>query len=252
LRWINDAPSPYWQLWWMTTLQRFSSIGLVAAVLLSGCAPARVAVKPDFWEQRTAKIGVALAPVPVASTHKAGAQGLLDSAINAAMAGDLSARLEKFDASAFEPIRAEFAEELGRRGMAAKAIPGPLKVDELPDAKVEAEGWHKKEFGPIGQKEDVDYLVLLSVRRLGTLRSYYGFIPLGAPKGFVEVTGQMVETKTNKILWQVTSEELASTVEVAEPWDQAPDFPNVTGALQKALDNGMDYLKKEYFAAAKP
>jgi hypothetical protein len=62
----------------------------------------------------------------------------------------------------------------------------------------------------------------------------------------------MLETKSNQILWQVTSEEVASTVEVADPWDQAPDFPNVTSALQKAVENGKGYLRTEYFAAAKP
>jgi len=234
----------------MTTLQRITSVGLVAAALLSGCAPARVAVKPEFWQKRDVKIGVALAPTPQAAAHKAGAQGLLDMAINAGMAGDLTTSLGKFDASAFASVREEFLAELGQRGMSAKPIAEPIALDTLPDAKVEAEGWHKKDFGPLGQKEGVDLVVLLSVRRLGTLRSYYGFIPLGAPKGFFEVEGVMVEAKTNKILWNVRSEEPVSMVEVADPWDQAPDFPNVSAALATALVNGKAYLKKAYFSPA--
>ncbi len=108
---------------------------------------------------------------------------------------------------------------------------------------------YERDVRALAQREDLDVLLLVSVRRFGTIRPYYGFIPLGAPKGFFEVVGQMVDLKTNQLLWQTVIKEADAQVAVAEPWDQPPEFPNVDAAILQAIENGKAFLLKEFFAA---
>jgi hypothetical protein len=223
----------------------------IAAALLSACAPARYAVKPEFWQAKQASIGVALAPHPTGGAHKVGAQGLLDLAINHAMAAELQTHLSKFDLSGFEDVRDGFVQELAKRGMTVKALPGSVNPEEFPKWGGEpAMDGFIQDLGALRQKHGIDVLVLLSVRRFGTIRSYFGFIPTSEPKALFEVQGQMIDLKTNRLIWQTVIQEDEAAVPSPVPWDQPPDYPNLTGALRKAIENGKSFLLREFFVAS--
>jgi hypothetical protein len=237
----------------MTRRLRPVLVALGAAMLASACAPSRLSVKPEFWQDVQPRIGVALTPHPKASAHKVGAQGLLDLAINSAMASGLSEHLARVDIGEFDRIRDRFVEELGNRGMTAVALPGvvdpaahPMRGEDEPSL----ENAFDRNLGALRAQHEIDLLVLLQVRRFGTIRSYYGFIPLGAPAGFFEVKGQMVDLKTGQLLWQSQIAEKSATVATAGDWDQPPDYPNLTAALRAAMANGNEFLINEFFTAA--
>jgi len=79
----------------------FKSLGRLAGaigllLLLSACATVNqtVPLKNEFWSQTDRTVTVALAKLPDTQAHKAGAQGLLDIAINEAMADELTKALK--------------------------------------------------------------------------------------------------------------------------------------------------------------
>lgn len=69
---------------------------LLAAFIITGCVTNRPNIANDqsVYTQSSKRIGVAQTITPVPYTHKAGAQGLLDIAINNAVAGGLSEHLQ--------------------------------------------------------------------------------------------------------------------------------------------------------------
>jgi hypothetical protein len=239
----------------MRKLHRSALVALGAALLTSACAPARLTVKPEFWNDHQAKIGVALTPHPTGAAHKVGAQGLLDMAINSAVAGSLQEHLSKVDLAEFDRVRDRFVEELGKRGMSVVAIPGyvdPASFPKRGDDAPAIENAYGRDLAALRAKHHVDVVVLLQVSRFGTIRSYYGFIPLGAPSGFFEVKGQMVDLKTGQLLWQTQLDEKAASVPAEGDWDQPPDYPNLTAALRAAVANGNAFLVKEFFTTPPP
>jgi hypothetical protein len=236
----------------MTQRRRITLAALGAALFSSACAPARLTVKPEFWQDRQARIGVALTPHPEAGAHKVGAQGLLDMAINAGMAAELKTYLQKVDVSEFDRIRERFVQELGKRGMNAVALPGYLDPSAYPARGEDApqvENAYDRDLAAIRTQQKLDAVILLQARRYGTIRSYYGFIPLGAPQGFFEVTGHMVDLRTGALLWQTVIPESQASVPASGEWDQPPAYPNLTAALRAAMGNGGEFLLKEFFNA---
>src|SRR5690349_12067249 len=119
-----------------TNSKSWMTAGLVVAMGLSACAPSRVALKKDFWTDKNPSIVVALASYPKAGAHKEGAQGLVDYAINSAMASSLDKYLSKLEVAGFTDEREHFVNELKARGFNARAVQDPLDFSSK-DAKKE-------------------------------------------------------------------------------------------------------------------
>ena len=57
----------------------------------------------------------------------------------------------------------------------------------------------------------------------------------------------MIDLGTNNILWYREMEEKESTQPVSGEWDQDPDFPNVTKAVNIAMKKAKSLLEKDFF-----
>jgi hypothetical protein len=256
---VEAPPSPFHQIRrraaMKTTLNGMAAVGLFAVVLLSACAPTRMAVGPSLWNQKEAHVGVAIVAYPESAAHKVGAQGLLDIAINTGLASELKAHLLTLKPDEFDAIRDRFTAELRTRGLQAKAVLSPVNLDTYGKFAKPAGGsgeFFEKDLKTLAETESVDLLVLLSVTRFGTIRSYYGFIPLGAPQGFCQTSGQLIDLRSNQLIWRTTEPEHESMVGTDGPWDQAPHYPNLTTAIKRAVVNAQEFLFKDFFGAASP
>jgi len=86
--------------------------------------------------------------------------------------------------------------------------------------------------------------LVLSPMWLGTTRAYHGFLPLGAPSSYVAIVGQLVDLKTNKLLWYQTIE---SSEFAAGEWDEAPEYPNLMKAVSSSTDDAANRLRASFF-----
>jgi len=204
-------------------------------------------LKPTFWQETEAKIGIAVAAFPPALLHKQGSQGLLDMAITEAVSGDLKTYLKQLDLSDFTDVDG-FIQEFEEKGFVTKKITQQINSELFPEYTAPSSGKYSKiDFRGLAAKEDIDLLLLLSVERVGTIRSYYGFIPLSKPKAFCHAKGQLVELKSNQIIWMYNMNEAESTIEVIGEWDMPPDYPDLSKAMKRALANAKEILADKVF-----
>jgi hypothetical protein len=224
-------------------------MGAAALVLcVVGCGPSRVALKPTFWNETQHTIGVTTVVAPKLGAHRAGSEGLLDMAINSAMSGTLEGHLQSMDASKFNVVADHYVEKLKERGLNARRLPEEVVPATMAPFKAESSGeFAAVDLRPLGTKEGIDKLILLSIQQCGTVRSYYGFIPLGAPKGMCISQGELIDLKTNQVEWRAFPEPGKNTVEVVGEWDEPPDFKNVTVAVEQAMLQAQEFLLQEFF-----
>jgi len=219
---------------------------LVSVALLSGCATGYKPIQLDasFWQDRQSVIGVVTEKIPDPAAQMTGGQGLIDVAINQGNAGPMVDQLKRLDVKRAAAISENLAKGLSGRGIKVNKL-ATIDVTKYPEFKPEVnrELYASRNFQEL-KGQGIDRLLLVSVVNIGTVRPYYGFIPMGPPRAAFTVKGQLVDLKDNKLLWYNTH---SATAVIAEPWDQAPDFPNISAAVLKNLSDGAALFERSFF-----
>lgn len=211
------------------------SLVLLSMAVLTGCATqGPVALDKSYWANKPGSVGVIVAKMPAVGSHKRGAQGLLDMAINDAMANTIDKHLGSLKLDEFSEAGHVIASHFSRQGVPAKFIDEQIDLSTVTKVKKAPKGTAALDYASLKAKYGVDQLVVLEVLAAGTIRSYYGFIPLGAPQGYFMCKGTLVNLQDNKILWLGSG---TKEVVVDDPWDQAAEaYPHVTTAFYQALE----------------
>jgi hypothetical protein len=227
-----------------------AAAGLLA--LLSACAVNRtVQMKSEFWTQTDRSVVVALAKLPDTAAHKVGAQGLLDIAINNAMADDLSTALKTITLNdSYGQARSEVVKRLQEKGIKSSFTEKMIDAASLQDFNSDdkSRSYAPKDFRPM--KADLggaDRLLLFTVVAVGTQRSYYGFIPTSSPVAVLKAKGELIDLQTNEVLWRGQA---SNTAMIADPWDQPPEFKNVNAAVQKVIEDARKAMVDKLFATS--
>lgn len=222
-------------------------VSIVLMLGLVGCATVQkpVALDNHFWENRQPVIGMAKSVMPKPDAFMTGNMGLLDIAINRGNAKSLIAHLEKIDTSKAQAMDGEFVAQLQARGFQVKKVDQAIDLQKMQkfSGKSETVQYAEYDFRSL-KSNDMDYLLLLTVERIGTIRNYYGFMPTGAPMADFKYKGYLVDLNTNELKWYVDD---VSNMPISEPWDQAPGFQNVTTAVNTNVDRGIDSLGNAFF-----
>ena len=220
-------------------------IMLILLVNTSGCAK-NVALKKTFWDKQGAKVGIALEDFPKAGAHRAGSQGVLDMAVSSGMDAGLRKYLEKTDLSKFLTVKKKFAALMHKGGLEPKIIDEFVDAKALPMVKNEQNGKSSPDYRFLAEKYDVDYILLLKINAVGTLRQYYGFIPLGSPQGYCVAGGLMAQNNTNEVFWAYTMDANKSVVKIEGKWNNPPDYPELDAAIQQSISNAVSEMEKSF------
>jgi hypothetical protein len=218
--------------------------------LLSACAVnPTVQMKSDFWTQTDRSVVVAIATLPETAAHKVGAQGLLDIAINNAMADDLSTALKTITLNdSYGQARSEVVRRLQEKGIKSSFTEKMIEAGPLQDFSSDdkSRSYAAKDFRALkAELGGADRLLLFTVLAVGTQRSYYGFIPTSSPVAMLRAKGEMIDLQTNEVLWR---DQTTTTAVITDPWDQPPEFKNVNAAVQKVIDAARGAMVDKLFA----
>lgn len=214
--------------------------------LLTACAAPDVQLDQTFWQNHKQKIDVAQAKLPKATLYQQGQQGLLDVVVSGVVSNKFDNYLKTVDVKQISSLSPEFTKALKARGIPAEVYSQPINLSNLNSSGKDAKGYATKNFTALSGRLNADKILLVDVQQLGALRNYYGPIPLGAPKAVCKLEGQLIELKTNKILWRYTS---SVTVPVTGEWDQAPNYPNFNTAIEKAMQVAKQELYDSFTAS---
>lgn len=229
----------------------FVALALVSTALLGGCAAAPpVHFDQSYWSHKPESLGVVIVKMPKPATLKMGNQGLLDMAINNAMADSLTKHLNTLSMDDFRESGQVIASYFSKHGVPTKLIQEDLDLATLAKTKQAQPGFAKLDYSALKAKYGVEQLVVLQVNAAGTIRSYYGFIPTGAPQGYFSCNGSLVDLSNNKLLWTSVA---VQQIAVEDPWDQAPEsYPHITSAFYRALEGAKTTMVRDLVGADSP
>lgn len=218
---------------------------LLMSTFLVGCGQPNIPLPDEFWESPSKTIGIGIATTPDGGGYfKIGAQGLLDLAINEAAASSEIKHLRSMRADNFKAIINVFQEELERQGFSVIVCPNDIVLANIP--KCSEKGTYTYDLKNHVQSSNCDYFILLQLKSYGAARDYYGFIPLSAPRGAAHVHGAMVDIH-NRTIWHYNSPGLMDGTPVDGKWNQPPDYPNLSHAVNKAIEKAEYLLTVNFF-----
>ncbi len=190
------------------TTKIFSSIAILI-YLISGCAT-NVPLNPMFLEEENKVVGIALVDFPSVAAHKYGDGGVLDILVNEALAIPLQQYLNQYDISTFAEVQDKMQIKLETMNMDVIKINELINVRELP----EIEGSNDTDYSSLKEQYNIDYLLLISIHRIGTIRKYaLGVMPQGSPDAICQANGQLINLDTNEVYWKYNMGEGESVVE---------------------------------------
>ncbi|TAK72072.1 MAG: hypothetical protein EPO11_10490 [Gammaproteobacteria bacterium] len=205
----------------------------IAFIFLAGCASERnIQLSDNFWQNKQQKIAVATTKAPTPQFYRVGQQGLLDVAINNSMNKDLDKRLERIDLDWYQQLPVSFSDQLKKRNIYAKSYLNQLDPDD-------------DNYQRIAAQIDSDKILVIKLEEIGAKREYFGFIPKGAPEAVCEMTGELIDVKNNQVLWRYKT---TAELPVKGNWDQPPNYPNLTNALQLAVNSARQELVDSFFS----
>jgi len=220
---------------------------LLWAVLAAGCATKPIPVSPEFWGHTETKVAIAIASLPQEGrVYREGHQGLLDMIITNAMDPGEARCARMLTAERFANITEIFRRELEKAGYKCVVYSEPIELEAAEEVSHDKDCFDRDLSG-VFQQTGCDTLMLLQLVGFGTARTYYGFTPQSDPKGCAVVRGLMIARSENEILWDSGRKEGMIREPVIGPWAQEPDYPNLTGAVERAIEKSKKFLLERFF-----
>lgn len=230
-------------------LFKLISCAFMVAVL-SGCVSQKAMDIPaNFWETGGEKnIAIAFVQPPEMYAHRMGGEGLLDLAINEIVTDSVETHIQTLTHDKFELSKSAIVQLIEKRGGSSEVLPEYYKAtdaNKLPDEQ-HKDGYFNYDLTGLKEQYSASHLLVVQVLASGTIRDYYGFIPLSEPRGYVYAHVTLVDLLDNKIVMEHQINEQVLLPEDVE-WDD-PDngFPEITKvvhlALEKAAKRITEYL----------
>ena len=227
------------------------SMASVLVLLLAGCEKP-IALQSSFWQAQNARIGVAVTKHPDPDVYQQGreSEGLVALVINEALRSQMRTFLRTVEIREFEASSDRFVQKLQQRGLTVRRIDRPVDLEQFPTFEGSGDTVLDRDLRSLGETENLDLLVLLSVDAWGTARQYVIGIPVGPHKAMVRAKGRLVNLRNNELQWQALMNVEDGIVPVEGEWDQPPAYPNLANALHKAADQAGRFLERQFFASS--
>lgn len=226
-------------------LKRTSS--LLLFLLLVGCGGRQdMEINKTVFDKPSSIVIVQVDGLENPGFYKEGQQGVVDFLISNAVAGEVIEKIrtinveEIVDQHYFKPFESAFLAK------SFKVVKDSEKLKK--SSLVKHEGDQDKcadfNFKNLKTSYNTDYALVLEPKLFGTIRKYYGFIPLGSPKGYTEVKVYLVRLEDNAVLGHYNAD---AKIGVKGDWDAPPDYAELVKATKTALATALNNAYLHFF-----
>lgn len=225
-------------------------LGLIAALgaFLTGCSTHRenMRVNHTCFDAPSSVVIARIEGFEQAGYFKAGEYGLVDLAIISAVA---STMIDKIESINTKPLLEKgyynpFDKFFSHKGYKVVKEYTPLSKKDLKDHEKNEKEFSLYDLRNLATKYHVEYALILEPHRFGVERLYYGFIPLGAPKGVARFTVSFIRLRDGALMAHYNAEALKNVI---GEWDAPPAYKALTSSIRTALINSLDDAHEHMF-----
>jgi hypothetical protein len=181
-----------------------------------------------------------------ADFYPEGKQGLIDIAINHAIADPVSQKIQHIKSSPFveKLYYLPFEKSLCQKSVKIQKIGLPFKTDKLEKFFLDEKKYAHYDFKFLKTQYHADYAFILNLHRFGVKRSYYAFVPISRPVGWVSGDLSLINLNDNTLAGYY---KVDVSVPVPGEWDNPPQYPELTQSVKEALLKGLNNSYSHFF-----
>lgn len=223
--------------------------GFLFTALLVGCSSGpNVALNKQFWIENTQQpVVVALAQPPKAKLDLSGPRTLIGRVSSKTTTLMFSHYLKKFTVANLSQFESQFVQKLEANQISAKRYAGLVPTSKLQDFDGSDKTYAKLDYKPLAIRLGNNRLLLLSINKFGAKRDYVVVVPTSNPVAFCDAEGQLIDLKTNKILWRYTASKEKTS---SDDWDKGSTYQGFTQALNQVIADAMNEVMADFFSHA--
>lgn len=198
-------------------------------------------------EDKKQEVVVALVRPPKTNYSVTG--GLADQAIANAAGGHFKRFLNEYQPKPLSQLPEKIVSDLRKNGISARITNQTITTNQLP--KFPSNNLNEYAFidyRSLANQLKADKLLLINVTEIGATRpTTMGVVPIGGPIGHISMSGQLIDLKTNRVLWgKVVVEHVKSN----NKWYQPPNFPYFENSMNLMVENAASKLQYQLFKNA--
>lgn len=213
--------------------------------ILSGCAMNNSIPLPhNYWQQKQTKIAVARLVFDKPALYQEGQEGFADVLINTIVTNEFAEQLAKFDMQWYPQLQNTIYKKFVSKHMNVILISQPINASHLDIINKDHAMFADKNFAELRAQLKSDQLLLIRVNAIGARRRYYGFIPISKPEAICNVQGDLIDLKTNRIIWRGHG---MTVIRINDKWDQPPLYSNFMQALKSSVQSSSQQLLNTLF-----
>lgn len=227
--------------------QTLKYITTLIFLVLIGCAGRKdMELSKDIFNKPSSIVITQVEGLENPGFYKEGEQGMVDFLISSAITDSVAEGLKKINTTEiieehyFKPFEIAFL----NKSFTVNKLSEKLKREAL----CKYEGDHEKcaslDFRSLKSKHNAEFALVLDPKLFGTIRKYYGFIPIGAPKGHADLTVYLVRLEDNAVMGHYNA---SVRTEVQGDWDTPPDYAALVKATKTALATALNNAYLHFF-----
>ncbi len=246
----------------------FILFGVLGTGILGACAANRgLTVDERFWEDKGAKVGIVLASLPDPDvtiktwsttmskrdqTHTMSRRYQQDFDKEPAILKDqreLWHYLNSHEVAGLSSATDIMGIRLEAHGYRPVRIEGQVDPEQLRDYTPETSGYADKDYRDIPGVRGLDLLIILNVKKYGSYCYYVDGLNIYTDV-IVELAGEMVDLRTNRLMWRSPFMPGRLKRTVSCMCEDAGTYPQILEELGGALDESAARIADDFFSSA--
>lgn len=202
-------------------------------IFVTGCVSTKqVNLPTNFWQNKQQNIVVARAKAPTPGLYQQGREGVVDMMINQVVTDKFNQRIKQADLSWYPTLQQSFVKKLRSEGLHVKVLDQTIDYSNMNFVNKDPNLYADRDFASLKGNLHADELLLIRVSQYGALRDYYGFIPLGAPRAYCNIQGDLIDLSTNRLIWR---KNVVVQIPAPDDWHQPPQYQTFMETLSDAV-----------------
>jgi len=198
-----------------------------------------------FWNDKSQRIGVIIGNTTAPSIYKDGHTNFSGNKLNDNDSLQLNKHLKTLNISNLSDVAHDITQQLKNKGLDVKFLSEKINLKTLRKSdKYTSQQLTNFNHKTLKARHNIDKLVVIDLVRIGTIRNYYGFVPVNEAHGLSHLDAYVINLNNQQLEWKKSV--IKKIKNTASTPNASLKFDGITKAMYLAFDQSKSSLIDQF------